>query len=85
MVAPDDLGNLSVVIYVPENLFTDRGMPLHLAALVQRERPRLLEEACRQTDLPYVVNQPTQMCEGLLMFASTHPLRDVASVDRNGC
>ena len=57
MMMADDLRDLGVVFDLRENPLANRGMLLHLAPFLQSERPWLLQETCREADLPDVVDQ----------------------------
>ena len=58
MVMSHDSRNLTVVVDLLENPLANLSMALHLASLVERERSLLLEQACRQADLPDVMHKP---------------------------
>src|SRR6187397_500348 len=58
-------------------------MALHLATLVKRERPWLLEQASRQADLANVVHETTEMSELLLLLVQRHARGNVPCVDRH--
>ena len=83
VMGPDDVSDLRIVVDVAEDPLADLGVLLHLPALLEGQRPRLLEEAGRQADLADVVNEATEMDELLLLLRQTHALRDVSGVDRD--
>ncbi len=58
MMVTYDLGNLSVVLDLSEDSFTDRAVLLHLSSLFQGQRPGLLKKSSRKTNLPNVVDEP---------------------------
>ena len=60
-------------------------MLLHLPTLVKRKRTSFFQETRRQSDLPNVVHEPSEMGELLFSFRKAHPHCDVPRVDRNRC
>src|SRR5204863_1123060 len=77
----NDLRHVCVRIDLHEDVLADRGMLLHLAALLERQRARLFEQAGRQTDLADVVDESAEVCLLLQLRSQIHATRDVATVD----
>ena len=84
VVMADDVGDLLVIVDLAQDLLADLRVLLHLPPLLERQRPRLLEQPCGQPDLADVVDEPTKMRQSLLLLAETHARSDVARVDRDG-
>ena len=80
---PDDVRDLRVVVDVPEDPLADFGVLLHLPALLERQRPGLLEQARGEPDLADVVYEAAEVDELLLLLGQSHALRDVSRIDGN--
>ena len=59
MMMPDDPRDLRIVVDFREDAFGNYRVLFHLAALLKRECPWLLEQSCRQTDLSNVMDKAT--------------------------
>src|SRR4030095_11204632 len=85
MMVTYDLCNLRIVFDLREDAFTNSGVLLHLAPLLQAESPRFFEQAGRQADLANVVDQSAQMRKLLLLLGQAQAVSDISSVDRDSC
>ena len=61
MMVADDRRDLRVLVDVRQDSLADRGVLLHLAPLLERERTGLLEQARWQADLADVVNEAAEV------------------------
>ena len=67
MMVADDLGDFRIVLHLRKDPLADRGVLLHLLALLKGQRTRLLEQTWRESDLSDVVNKPAEVRQ-LLLF-----------------
>ena len=79
----DDRCDLRVLVHVSEDALADRRVLLHVAALLERERSRLLEKPGWQADLADVVNESAEVRLIADLVRESHALGDVARVDRD--
>ena len=83
MVVADDRRNLRVLVHVSEDALADCRVLLHLPALLERERARLLEESRGEADLANVVHEATEVRLVANLVREPHALGDVSRVDRD--
>ncbi len=77
--------DLGVLVDMPKDALPDGRVFLHLAALLERQRTRFLEEAWRQTNFSDVVNEPAEIGMLLNLDGEAHSLGDVPGVNCNCC
>ena len=63
------LSDFGVRLDVGENPLTDHWMLLHLPAFIERERPGLLKQPRRQSDLADVMYEASKMHQTLVLIA----------------
>jgi hypothetical protein len=83
MVVANDLRDFAIPIDLLEDPLANNWVCLHLSALVECERTRLLEKTRLKTYLPDVMNESTDVHELLVSGIQAHALRNVSSVDRD--
>jgi len=83
VVVTDDPRNLGIVINLREDPLADRRMLFHLTPLCQRERARFFEQAWRQADLPYVMNESAEVHQSLVRLAESQASSDCTRVCGN--
>jgi hypothetical protein len=67
-MSSDDVSDLRVVVDVAEDPLSDLGVLLHLPALFESQRPWLLEQAGRESDLADVVDEPAKVDKVLFIL-----------------
>src|SRR4051794_39082632 len=80
----NDHCDLSVILDVCQDPFSNGRMLFHLTPFIRSECTRLFEKASGQANLSNVVNQATQVHQLLRMQRPTEFRRNVASVQRYG-
>ena len=68
VMSSDDVCDLRVVVDVAQDPFADLGMLLHLPALLEGQRTRLLKQAGRKPDLADVMNESAEVDELLFIL-----------------
>jgi hypothetical protein len=83
VMVPNYLCDLLIVGDVLEYSLTYSRMLFHLTPLLERQGPRLFEQARGEPYFPNVVYEPTDVRESLVVFIEAESRRDIARVCRN--
>src|SRR4051812_4281837 len=85
VMVPHYLCDLRVVIDLRDDPLPNRGMLFHLPPLFQSERPCLLEQSRRKSDLSDIVHESTEVGETLVLFVQAKAARDISRVSGDRC